>query len=302
MLLIGSKAAIMHGIFLGRNPRDFDFICTIDEYEAFCKKNQNLIKSTYPLKGNHMVAFFNNGQIIEFDIAWNNSSSADILDFESRITKNSFECYGYPFTVASSEILLLLKLSHRYLKNSPHFLKSMSDIMELRKCVSLSTPLKKLLKKREKETYTYSHPKLNQNKNDFFDSSVDYTHNHDDIHKAIAVDAQPAYELFKDDTAEVFCSKTKFFALAKQQQINAVLEEAYVLAIERSLVPFPGRFTPKEAFLKALEKICTSITSGWFRGFSYEHFYEVIQQYDDSYFGKFQQALNNGKISRFERQ
>lgn len=31
--------------------------------------------------------------------------------------------------------------------------------------------------------------------------------------------------------------------------------------------------------MMALEKVCTSITSGWFREYAYENYYEVVAMY-----------------------
>jgi hypothetical protein len=71
-----------------------------------------------------------------------------------------------------------------------------------------------------------------------------------------------------------------------------------VLAIERSLVPHPGKKTPEQAYLMALEKVCTSITSGWFREFAWEN-YEIASEYTkfaDYMFAEFQEALARGEI------
>jgi hypothetical protein len=299
MLLIGSRALIFNGISLDRKVIDWDFICTIAEYENFCNTHKKLIRANYPTNDDHMIVIFHDGDIFEFDIAWEGTSSEDILKLPSEYHPTI--CDKTPCCVANFEICLLLKLSHRYLKNSPFFHKTMHDIRVLRTHTKLSKEAKRILKKREKETYTYTHPKLNQSKNNFFDASVSYTYQHDDIHRAIAIGSTPAYEYFKDDEAEVFCSKSKFFSTTEVIRLSACLEESYVLAIERSLVPFPDTLSPKNAFLKALEKICTSITSGWFREYCWEHYDQIVDHYDDKYFEKFKNALSEGRIGLFQK-
>ena len=123
-----------------------------------------------------------------------------------------------------------------------------------------------------------------------------YTYDHDAIHRAVAYLEQPAYTYYKDDQAEVFCSKDKFFALRPEKRLYGVAEEAYVLALERSLIPHPGVLTPRKAFEMALMKVCTSITSGWFREFAWENYYDVVRIYNPDYFQMFQEARAGGKI------
>lgn len=92
------------------------------------------------------------------------------------------------------------------------------------------------------------------------------------------------------------CDKGMFFDSAEIIRDLAVLEESYVLALERSLVPFPGGKTPKEAFDMALMKVCTSITSGWFREYAWEHYDAVQAMYNDNYVEKFQRGVINGTV------
>lgn len=283
MLLVGSVALLNHFRSLERKPKDLDFIATYAEYEQFCKQNQTRIANRHLLSSTAIVLKMKTGQIVEFTIAWEGDSSYDLLQkYEG---------------VAPLNVLLMLKLSHRYLRNSPHFHKTMADIHFLREQgVVLTDDEKVWIRKRETETYVYAHPNLNQNKSNFFDASVQYTYEHDDIHEAVAVMERPAYSFFQMDGAEVRSSKKKFMALPEEIKRNSGLEESYVLAIERSLVPFPGVMTREQAFLKALEKVCSSITSGWFREYCWENYHEIKAMYSEDYFDKFNVALQAGKI------
>jgi len=89
------------------------------------------------------------------------------------------------------------------------------------------------------------------------------------------------------------CSKELFDALPLQTRLNGVYEEASVLAIERSLAHHRG--DPNRAFMFALEKVCTSITSGWFRRFAWEHFYDVANM-DKPFYYAFLAGLDNGTV------
>src|SRR5690606_29078459 len=110
----------------------------------------------------------------------------------------------------SLDQLYTLKMSHRYLKNSPHFRKTRDDIMMLR---GLGCKIfdQDWFKQRESETYTYKHPKLNVMKKDFFNGDgVRYVYDHDDIHMAVAHYREsgattpiPAYKLYMKDGAQV---------------------------------------------------------------------------------------------------
>ena len=167
--------------------------------------------------------------------------------------------------------------------------------------VVIRPELEHILKLREEETYTHKHPKLNVSKEEFFaGDQVPYVYDHDSIHEAVKMLDQPAYRFFMKEGAQVQCDKDKFFALDKNIQLLSVLEESYVLSIERSQVPHPGVLTPRGSFLVALSKVCSSITSGWWREFAYEHIFEVLSMYSDEYMAKFTAALEDGRIKPFK--
>lgn len=292
MLLIGSGALFQNNIGLSRIPRDTDYISTYDEFSTLIArlKGANALVSCYPINGNHFVAHTKtNYGIYEFEVAWPGSTAAQLLDLER------------DRWYASLEACLALKLSHRYLRNSPAFKKTMDDIRLLRKAgVEITPKFREWIKVRERETYNYTHPKLDQAKKDFFDPSVKYIYDHDTVHQAVAVGCHPAYTFYKDENAEVQCSKQKFFELPEQVRLNGVYEEACVLALERSIIPHPGVWSPDKAFEYALMKVCTSITSGWFRNFAWEHYYEVMEMYTSGnhrhFLTRFKEALEVGEV------
>ena len=282
MLLIGSQALCEH-FTNSRYPKDFDYICTFEEFRWWVDSHN--VVSCVPIKKNKFVVVTEKHKIFEFEIAWPNSTGMALLD----------QYQG----VAPPQVLLTLKLSHRYIKNSPHFKKTMDDIWFLRNTgCKVPENLKEWLKKREVETYTYGHPSLKQAKKTFFTDNVEYVYDHDTVHLAVQTYEKPAYEYFKGDNEEVYCSKEKFFASTEAIRFAAVLEESYVLAIERSLVPHPDVLTPRQAFLKALEKVCTSITSGWFREYAWEHYNEIVEQFNPNYWSDFQYGVKSGLVKK----
>lgn len=311
MLMIGSGALSHHFPEAGFIPRDTDYICTLEEFRAWTKcfvKGEIILCK--PLSADKIHVRTKDGWNYEFEIATPGSTAQELLDYfdiNDRVT------------MAPPHVLLALKLSHRYRRNSPHFLKTMRDIQFLRaQGVELGTELEEWLPKREAATYTYAHPKLDVSKDAFFDGDgVDYIYDHDSIHLTQALDSEvvwgqpcpdgikgclvahgkrvfkPAYTNYMKDGAAVMTSKEKFFAVNQLIRLRGVYEETCVLALERSQIPFEGENapSPRKSFEYALMKVCTSITSGWFREYAWEHYNEVLDLYaslgEDDYIKRF---------------
>lgn len=298
MLLIGSRALSLQAPrLLGRQPQDFDFVCTREEFDKWLELNSAKVKpkKVYPEKNKMIVEGASN---CEFEIIEPGTSS----EMMHNLVVGDPETLDTPFgLVPNVDMLFTIKTSHRYLRNSPHFWKTVVDYHVLKRAGAKVRPeYKEFLKLREKETYTYKHPKLNVTKNDFFqDDGIQYVWDHDDIHKSVAIGERPAYTYYLKDGAQVDCDKQKFFALPQEVRLNGVVEEAAVLAIERSLVPHPGVWTPEFAWKFALAKVCSSITSGWFREFGYEHLPEILKMRPTRYWEKFQEDCSAGKVKPF---
>ena len=306
-LVIGS-CAMQYFFDIGRKPKDTDIICTYDDMKLLLKQME--VKSTYPIdSGKKQVAFCTNGDIYEFEIAWPNSCAEEILNSCGYIRwyKAIGDCALY---AAPIEILYMLKMSHRFKKDSPHFLKTMQDIRLIREKspwveLNLQNELKTLYERRMAETYTNSLPKLNQSKESFFNDSVPYTLDHDSIHEAIKISHQPAYKFFKPKDSEVMVSKEMWDNCSYDIKLLAGYEEACVLAIERSLHPFPNGKTTLEAFEYALMKICTSVTSGWFRLWCWEHYDNILTFHNTAgynYYNRFKKCLESGYVKLYKEQ
>jgi len=295
MILIGSKAIKYH-VPEWREPQDTDLVGTYEEAEEYQKKHRP--KVCYPISsGDSIYMKFADGEITEVEVAWTGSRAEKLIEF----VKNDWDTIEHEgMLIPSLDFLYLLKCSHKYKKDSPHFLKTLRDIQALEKLgCELRPSYMDFFKQREKDTYDNVLPKLNQSKQDFFDNSASiYTLEHDDIHLAVKHLDKPAYEYFKPDDTEVFTSKSMFFTLPKEIQLYAALEEMYVLSLERSIHPFPD-VNRKWAFDMAQMKLSTSISSGWFRKFCYDHYDEIQALYDESYVNKFYEALSNGYIKKF---
>jgi hypothetical protein len=312
MLLIGSRALVANNPELEgvRKVVDWDFICTIEQFTAWHKANKANLQFAVPTQqGKYYHARDKDGMNYEFELAWPGTSAAKLLD---GYTLNKVgEC-----ATAINEDLLMIKMCHRYKRNSPHFLKTMSDIIFLRSKVKDSEyekwinllPNQLIVKLREEESYNYAHPKLNVSSKDFFNGDgVQYVYDHDSIHEAVALmrtengyesKPRPAYTMYMKENSEVMTCKERFFSpfLDDKVRLYGVYEESCVLALERSQIPHglgkEGGPTARWSFEMALMKVCTSITSGWFRAYAWENYHRVMELYnelgEDEYIQRFQ--------------
>ena len=306
MLLIGSRALVANNPELEgvRKCVDWDYICTIEQFTAWHKANKSTLQFAVPTQGGkYYHARDKDGMNYEFELAWPGTSAAMILNWYGN---------GNEVGVAFNYDLLMIKESHKYKRNSPHFLKSMSDIKFLREAIhgkvqdSWSKEEREFFNLREKESYTYAHPKLNVSSKDFFNGDgVNYIYDHDSIHLAVALitsnyeldhdgyslielrepKKSPAYTFYMKDGSEVMTSKEKFMSQPEHIRLYGVYEESCVLALERSQIPHglgkEGGPSPRWSFEMALMKVCTSITSGWFREYAWENYQKVLDLYNE---------------------
>lgn len=106
---------------------------------------------------------------------------------------------------------------------------------------------------------------------------------------------------------KAFCDRDKWNNFPRAQKILAVQEEAMVIALERILVPdrvennitqIPPGLSEDEVFLWAVMRICTTLTSGWFRKFAVDNYEQVIQTYNHDYWNLFLSKQNQLKPRR----
>jgi hypothetical protein len=304
MLVIGSAALAVAGIG-DHPPNDLDVIiwkeeltdvvkqCGPKRVEVLSERSVILHECQSTLSPLLKVKH----PIVELEIAWPGSSAEAILLSHKMDEYSGFWIFMKPVDV------YWLKMSHRYKKNTPHFEKTRNDILRLRKEIGFLEYYKPhWYAQREKETYDYSHPNLSagQSKERFFNGDgVKYWYDHDWIHTVVAsmYGAEvPAYSLYLKEGEAVACDRSKFEALPHSEKLRGVMEEATVLALERSIIP--ARRDPEwkernvnpnpEAIWKyALQKVCTSITSGWFREFAWENYDECLEKSCKNYANHF---------------
>lgn len=301
MILIGSRALKLRcPQAFDRKCSDFDFVCTQEEYDQWLEKNFsriNIIKQYSVLDGKKLI--IEGDTNLEFELIKPGNSCELLQELVNQDPETINTSFGQ---VPNVDLLFTIKSSHKYLKNSPFFWKTVKDYHTMKHLgASIRPEYQEFHKVREDETYAVQkHPKLNQSKKDFFvETDNFYQWDHDDIHNAVKKFDQPAYRYYMKDNSEVMSCKVKFNNCSREIQLAGGVEEASTLAIERSLVPSPGVMTPKQAWLFALSKVCSSITSGFFRKYCYENIFEIINLYDPEYHNKFLKGVENGTVRKF---
>ncbi|KAJ3060508.1 hypothetical protein HDU98_003528, partial [Podochytrium sp. JEL0797] len=125
------------------------------------------------------------------------------------------------------------------------------------------------------------HIHLNVSNEEFFSHSMSNMlrkrlFNHDAIHELICYEERPLYEKFKKDLKKANLDKRMFDATDLDTQLKLVREETMANALERFMLP--GRVEDEnEAYLLALERVCTTLTKGWLRDFAAYHFLQVCK-------------------------
>lgn len=220
-------------------------------------------------------------KIIDLELAMDDNSANDLLKYWNSCEQNIFQY---------KEVLATIKLSHRF-KDSPSFEKTYYDLKyfvgkhsDIHSYIaSLPTELQTILRKREKETYENQKKiSLMKSKDDFFSNDgVNYIYDHDMLHELVSVLSAPAYKSFLMDGYDVYCDHAKFIQMDHARKCHAVIEESAVIALERGVFPFNKQATidsqeMQKLLCTALRKICTSLTSGWFRDFAYENYSDLV--------------------------
>jgi hypothetical protein len=276
MILIGSKAS---SFFYDCTVKDIDIV--LDEVE---------LKTCFGLSFNgaeflrvENVEFMSSGVLNNFDIP----------AFDSKLEELNVLNKDCLVWIPSVEILWAIRRSH--IHRPLNFAKHMFHLNKLRdlfyeprdSTIEFLNNRTKLTKAAYKDMV----PSLNKTNEDFFDDYVSKIYNHDDIHEVVAFGDEPVYKKMKRDQSKAKCEKDLWLALPYLEKIWAVQEESMVIALERFLIPDKIK-SPKVAFLKALEKVCTNLTSGFFRDFAIDNYRRCCDGVPD-YLTKFNEVKND---------
>ena len=253
------------------------------------------------LIGSRALAFWDDTFKLNPNADWDVISDAPIDGFEWHDPKllNNYEVEyftlhgitkeinGISVRVASITGLALIKRSHLWRNLS--FDKHITMYhRHLARCVEGLTDFEqRFLNVRTElthKTFPQGHPSLMKSKEDFFDDFVTKKYDHDELHKIVAFSSEPMYNKILKDNEPVFCDRAKWELLSHEQKLQCIAEETYVIAIERFLVPNDWKYPAKLAYIKSLNKVCTTLCSGWFRDYAIDHYPELFELFDATKF------------------
>ena len=143
---------------------------------------------------------------------------------------------------------------------------------------------------------------LNVSKEKFFDDAVKKFIEHDFLHEVFSHYDKPLYtKLQNDEQLTVYCHKSLWDTLPWCDKVRTVLEECYVIASERYLIPDMIKvkstqldtLNPSQAVMVALKMVCTTLTSGYFRAFAIDNYFQIISMIDFEYYNKLVPVLES---------
>lgn len=312
MIIIGSRAMAQQFMLNDRTTHktDFDVIMTPVEFHNWVEMNKSHIKTLVP-RSDHkykaIVEMYGRVQY-EIELGFEGTSSKWLLDHLDECTYGTLPgFFGEKLHVLDPDYQLLTKRSH--LVYPIHFEKNIADYTFMKRMICsykelIKEPLMNeyytLRSNEAKERNKQKTPKLNVTTEDFFSSKlpVPTYFVHDHIHKMMAHDSVPMYTKMQPDPSSAWCSKDMFFNLPFKEQIQCIQEEAYVIALERYIIPQYGENCNDylDCYKRAVKRICTTLTSGWFRDFAIENYDRTIAWYNGFYVERFINRFNAGLI------
>lgn len=304
MLIIGSKALAHHFPNLGIDYRDIDIIGARKDIGYL----KNALKPEKIVDKNELVTLINITQT-EFY----NTKNVEILVSDKSKSLTSYLEWvggGSGLRWAPLEVLYSLKKAHIHFPIK--FEKHIKDYCLLNDHFKgydeLSDITKLHFEETEKRLGELKTPSLNKSVSKFFEQSNGYVKSffiHDDIHRVMSHYDRPIYERLQKDKSLARCEKDLWNKLSFEERCKCVLEEAYVIALERKVIPmiFGGSkgITSQEAFDWALMRVCTNLCSGWFRQFATDNYFRIKEFYNPKYVEKFLIQFQLGNIKRNDK-
>ena len=304
MLVVGSKALNYHFPEFQREVKDIDIIGTTDDIKY-------LIKTLNPEKvlDNHNITTLLN---IQNPNEFFNTKNVEVLNSDNSEALTEYVKYetngnlGGGIRYASPEVLLSLKKSHIHfpIKFQKH-IKDYNLLLDFLKEDKLANITKINFKETELRFGKLKTPSLKKSTRKFFDQSegyLKYFYVHDDIHQVMAHYDRPIYEDMQTTSESAWCQKELWDNFSFEKKAKCVLEEAYVIALERKIIPMLNGVSDVVSSKKALEwslmRICTTLCSGWFRQFAADNYSRICEYVNHQYVQKFLEAEQMGKIKK----
>ena len=295
MLIVGSTA-LKKIIPDSREPHDLDIVVPQDKIEEVATQYGKITSS-----GDYYYTVRDQDKVIELLIAEPGNAMWMYLE-----RYNAFEGEHY------IDLAGLYSLKKSHIHFPLHFNKHIRDYCFLHQEMKGVDQMPEITKKNKEDIQErlgkrVISPSLKKSVKDFFgqsDGMVLSWFVHDDIHKVMAHKDKPMYEYMQKDLEQAWCSRDLWDNFSFAEKCRCVLEEAYVIALERKIIPIlyggennNGYFSPKGALVWSMSRVCTNLTSGWFRKFATDNYTSIMDQYaDKNYATKFLTAVDTGKI------
>jgi hypothetical protein len=301
MLLVGSRAA-QHYIPGFRDAKDWDFVLPLRGIFTFSVKYAKEIDFLVPQNEWKFKGRLKTGEHFEIEVADYNESTGQLwgsrCDFDTTKPNPEGECLfdRLPLDVVDVEYQMLMKRSHLYW--NVHWEKSIADYHELKRhSLKLQRKHQDFLRLRlaENELKWGKIPTVDYDVEnaEFFDRSacVGRVFYHDDLHEAVRYYNVPLYLACKSDKTKARLDRLMFELWDDEQKQRLVREEAMVIALERVVIPKTLAGAPvdaQDAYSYALRRLCTNLSSGWFREYAIENWHQ-LKAADIDYVSKFRE-------------
>lgn len=300
MLIVGSSALNFHFPELQRQVKDIDVIGYQDDIDFLIKtlspekvRHTENLTTLIGIKYKSKIFHTDNVEVLN---ATNSESLKQYLSLENK----------QEISFASPQILLSLKKSHIHFPIKFHkHIKDYNFLIDTLKEDKLHTITKINFKETELRYGKLKTPSLKKSTRKFFDQSegyVTYFYVHDDIHKVMSHYDRPIYEDMQTNSESAWCQKEIWNNFSFEKKAKCVLEEAYVIALERKIIPMLNGvgdiISSKKAFEWSMMRICTNLCSGWFRQFATDNYLKIQDYYNPNYVSIFLDAETQGKIKK----
>lgn len=252
MLLIGSRALAIRELGFNASKSDWDIVCLPEEKYLFDDLPDFEWHDPARLWNNDLEYFYKDGTVTLPN--------------------------GVEVGLCSREGLAVIKRSHlwrdyQWDKHITHYHKY------LRPHFPYGDTYYKIRLQETKTEFPQGNPSLNQTNEEFFDDAVKKVYDHDWLHELAAHYEKPLYTRLKRDDSKAWCERDLWDKLIYSDKLKCVAEECYVIGVERFLVPSNWTYSYRGAYLNALKKVCTTLTSGFFRSFAIDNYPEIIQTF-----------------------
>lgn len=261
------------------------------------------------LIGSRAMHYWNPAVPLKAETDWDIISSFPIegAEFHDRFLLNNADLYRYctdeklqvngnVVYVLSMKGLSLVKRSHLHRdlsfdKHITHYWKYLEPWSKLWNSSDLAFLAERTQMTLEK--FPQLKPNLNQSVESFFDDAVHKRYDHDYLHELFAYEDRPMYTKLQINPELARCERNLWDNLSYRQKVKCVAEETQVIATERFLVPKDWEYPAKAAYMKALQKVCTTLTSGWFREFALDNYPSVVELFSKYKFNEVRSKLEN---------